>query len=151
MMSAISSNFLFSWTRRIKVSRCFSGNPASVCLRSCRFSAAIRPSRVFDVRALQLMSLLAISALVGVSTALVGPTSFLGFIVANISYQITRTYRHRAIFITGSLIAILLLVFGEFLVEHIFSFNTTLNVIIEFTGGCYFIGQILYKRNGNKG
>ncbi|MDN6013497.1 MAG: iron chelate uptake ABC transporter family permease subunit [Lactococcus sp.] len=104
-----------------------------------------------DVRALQLMSLLAISALVGVSTALVGPTSFLGFIVANISYQITRTYRHRAIFITGSLIAILLLVFGEFLVEHIFSFNTTLNVIIEFTGGCYFIGQILYKRNGNKG
>lgn len=98
---------------------------------------------------LQLMSLLAISALVGISTALVGPTSFLGFIVATISYQVAKTYRHRTLFLTGSLIAILLLVFGEFLVEHIFSFNTTLNIIIEFTGGCYFIGQLLYKRNGH--
>lgn len=102
-----------------------------------------------ELKHLQLMSLLAISALVGISTALVGPTSFLGFIVATISYQLTKTYRHRLIFITGSLIAILLLVFGEFLVAHIFSFNTTLNIIIEFTGGCYFIGHILYKRNGH--
>ncbi|WP_367300987.1 iron chelate uptake ABC transporter family permease subunit [Leuconostoc carnosum] len=103
-----------------------------------------------NLRFLQLVSLLTISALVGISTALVGPTSFLGFIIATISYQVTQTYRHRTVFITGSLIAILLLIFSEFLVEHIFSFNTTLNIIIEFSGGCYFIGQILYERNGNK-
>ena len=103
-----------------------------------------------DLRRLQLMSLFAITALVGISTALVGPTSFLGFIVANIAYQLMKTYRHRELFLAGSLIAILLLILGEFMVEHIFSFNTTLNVIIEFTGGCYFIGQILYERNGNK-
>lgn len=103
-----------------------------------------------DLRRLQLMTLFAITALVGISTALVGPTSFLGFIVANIAYQLMKTYRHQSLFLAGSLIAILLLILGEFLVEHIFSFNTTLNVIIEFTGGCYFIGQILYERNGNK-
>ncbi|WP_332407446.1 iron chelate uptake ABC transporter family permease subunit [Lactococcus laudensis] len=96
-----------------------------------------------DLKRLQLMTLFAI-------TALVGPTSFLGFIVANIAYQLMKTYRHKSLFLAGSLIAILLLILGEFLVEHIFSFNTTLNVIIEFTGGCYFIGQILYERNGNK-
>ena len=103
-----------------------------------------------DLRRLQLMTLFAITALVGISTALVGPTSFLGFIVANIAYHLMKTYRHQSLFLAGSLIAILLLILGEFLVEHIFSFNTTLNVIIEFTGGCYFIGQILYERNGNK-
>ena len=103
-----------------------------------------------DLKRLQLMTLFAITALVGISTALVGPTSFLGFIVANIAYQLMKTYRHKSLFLAGSLIAILLLILGEFLVEHIFSFNTTLNVIIEFTGGCYFIGQILYERNGNK-
>lgn len=103
-----------------------------------------------SLRALQLLTLFAITALVGIATALVGPTSFLGFIVANIAYQVMKTYRHRDLLITASLIATLLLVFGEFLVEHVFSFNTTLNVIIEFTGGCYFIGQILYERQGNR-
>lgn len=103
-----------------------------------------------NLRHLQLLTLFAITALVGLSTALVGPTSFLGFIVANITYQFMATYRHRVLLIGASLIAILLLIFGEFLVEHIFSFNTTLNVIIEFTGGCYFIGQILRERQGNR-
>lgn len=103
-----------------------------------------------NLRHLQLLTLFAITALVGLSTALVGPTSFLGFVVANITYQFMPTYRHRLLLIAASLIAILLLILGEFLVEHIFSFNTTLNVIIEFTGGCYFIGQILRERQGNR-
>lgn len=101
------------------------------------------------LRSLQLLTLFAISSLVGLSTALVGPTSFLGFISVNITYQMMKTHRHRLLFLCASLVSTLLLIFGEFLVEHLFSFNATLNVIIEFTGGCYFIGQILYERRNN--
>ncbi|MDR1606262.1 MAG: iron chelate uptake ABC transporter family permease subunit [Streptococcaceae bacterium] len=103
-----------------------------------------------DLRQLQLLTLVAITALVGISTALVGPTSFLGFIVATIAYQVMTTYRHRQLFVAASLIAMLFLILGDFLVTHLFTFNTTLNVIIEFTGGCYFIGRLLYERNGHR-
>ncbi|MEG2057222.1 MAG: iron ABC transporter permease, partial [Romboutsia sp.] len=37
----------------------------------------------------------------------------------------------------------LTLVSGQFLVERVFSFNTTLSVIINFIGGVYFIYLLL--------
>lgn len=94
----------------------------------------------------QTMLLITISALVGLSTSLVGPVTFLGFIVANMSYQLLGTYRHRELFLGGSLLAILLLVLGQFLVEQIFQLNTTLSIVIEFGGGIYFVGKIISER-----
>ena len=51
------------------------------------------------VNQFQLVLLCLISSLVGLSTALVGPITFLGFIVANMSYQFMKTYRHRELFV----------------------------------------------------
>lgn len=99
-----------------------------------------------DVARLRLLTLVAVSLLVGIATALVGPVTFLGFIVANISYQLFQTYEHRTLFIGGSLLAILFLVAGQFLVEQVFQLNTTLSVVIEFTGGLYFILKIIRER-----
>lgn len=98
------------------------------------------------VSKLQTILLITISALVGLSTSLVGPVTFLGFIVANMSYQLLGTYRHRDLFLGGSLLAILLLVFGQFLVEQVFQLNTTLSIVIEFGGGIYFVGKIISER-----
>ncbi|MGK0552146.1 iron chelate uptake ABC transporter family permease subunit [Enterococcus faecalis] len=94
----------------------------------------------------QLFLLLMISLLVGLSTALVGPVTFLGFIVANISYQMMDTFQHRPLFAAGSLIAILFLVCGQFFIEHLFQLTTTVSVVIEFTGGVYFVGKIIRER-----
>lgn len=99
-----------------------------------------------NIPPLQFSLLVVISSLIGVSTALVGPITFLGFIVANISYHFIGTYHHRQLFIGGSLIAIFLLIFGEFMVEQVFKLNTPLSSVIEFTGGIYFIGKIIYER-----
>lgn len=99
-----------------------------------------------NVPRLQFKLLIVISALIGISTALVGPITFLGFIVANISYQFLATYRHRQLFLGGSLIAIFLLVFGQFMVEQVFQLNTPLSSVIEFVGGGYFIGKIISER-----
>lgn len=94
----------------------------------------------------QTMLLIIISTLVGLSTSLVGPVTFLGFIVANMGYQLLGTYRHRDLFLGGSLLAILLLVLGQFLVEQVFQLNTTLSIVIEFGGGIYFVGKIISER-----
>lgn len=87
--------------------------------------------------------LMVIAILVSVATALVGPITFLGLLVANIAYEFLKTYRH-SILITGAiLISIIALVGGQLIVERVFTFSTTLSVIINFIGGVYFIYLLL--------
>ncbi|MDQ0157997.1 iron chelate uptake ABC transporter family permease subunit [Robertmurraya andreesenii] len=83
------------------------------------------------------------SILIATSTALVGPITFFGLIVANLSYQFLATYKHSTLIFGASLMGIIALVGGQFLVEHIFELRTTLSVIINFIGGIYFIYLLL--------
>ncbi len=83
--------------------------------------------------------LLIISLLVSVSTALVGPITFLGILVTNLTYELFRTRQHRYMLIICSVIACLSLVLGQFLVEHVLRFSTSVSIIINFVGGVYFI------------
>lgn len=83
------------------------------------------------------------SVLIAVSTALVGPITFFGLIVANLSYQLFKTYKHTVLIIGASIISILALVGGQWVVERVFTFSTTLSVIINFVGGVYFIYLLL--------
>lgn len=99
-----------------------------------------------NVPKLQLQLLIAISVLVATATALVGPVTFLGFIVANVTYQYLHTYRHRQLFCGGSLIGMLLLILGQFFVEQVFNWQTTMSVVIEFVGGVYFVAKLLRER-----
>ena len=87
--------------------------------------------------------LLVVAVLVSISTALVGPITFLGLFVVNLSYQFFKTYKHSYL-ITGSvLISIIALVGGQFIVERILNFSTTVSIIINFIGGLYFIYLLL--------
>lgn len=80
-----------------------------------------------------------VSIMIAVSTALVGPITFLGLLTANLSRQLLKTYKH-SILVTGSiLISITALALGQFFVERILVFSTTISVIINFIGGIYFI------------
>ncbi|MDN4495212.1 iron chelate uptake ABC transporter family permease subunit [Ureibacillus aquaedulcis] len=83
------------------------------------------------------------SVLIATSTALVGPITFFGLIVANLSYQFLVTYKHSVLILGAGLISVIALVGGQFIVEHIFEMNTTLSVIINFVGGIYFIYLLL--------
>lgn len=83
------------------------------------------------------------SILIAVSTALVGPITFYGLIVANLSYQLFKTYRHGILIAGAGIISIIALVGGQWLVERIFTFSTTLSVIVNFIGGLYFIYLLL--------
>lgn len=94
----------------------------------------------------QLLILFLVSLLTGTATALVGPITFLGFIVANISYQLMPTYRHSYLFPTAILLGIIFLVGGQFLVEQVFQLKTTISVVTQFIGGLYFIWKIIYER-----
>ncbi|MGL5642657.1 MAG: iron chelate uptake ABC transporter family permease subunit [Paraclostridium sp.] len=84
-----------------------------------------------------------VAILVSVSTALVGPITFLGLLVTNVTKQLFKTYKHSYLISASILISILTLVNGQFLVERVFTFTTTISVIINFIGGVYFIYLLL--------
>src|SRR5690625_365761 len=77
--------------------------------------------------------------LVSVATALVGPVTFIGLLVVTLAYVFLKTFRHTHISIGAALISIIALISGQFLVEKVFTFQTTVAVLINFFGGIYFI------------
>ncbi|WP_163579253.1 iron chelate uptake ABC transporter family permease subunit [Gracilibacillus saliphilus] len=87
--------------------------------------------------------LIVIAIWISVATALVGPIMFLGLLVANVTYEFMKTYRHSYLLIASALISIVALIGGQLVVDRIFSFETTLSVIINFIGGAYFLYLIL--------
>ena len=99
-----------------------------------------------NIHLFQKKTLFSIVILTGTATALVGPTIFLGFIVATISYRLFYTYRHQQLFLGSFLIGVLLLISGQFLVEQVFQWKTTISVVIQFSGGIFFVGKIIAER-----
>jgi len=87
--------------------------------------------------------LMLVAILVSVSTALVGPVTFFGLIVANLAYQIAGTYKHRFILPVAVLLAVICLVGGQLILERIFAFDTALSIVIEFLGGIVFLALLI--------
>ncbi|EKS4345426.1 iron ABC transporter permease [Clostridium sporogenes] len=87
--------------------------------------------------------LIVVSILVSISTALVGPITFLGLLSVNLTYEFINTYKHKYLIIGSVFISIIALVGGQFIVERFLNFGTTLSVIINFIGGIYFMYLLL--------
>lgn len=85
------------------------------------------------------------SVLVAVSTALVGPVTFFGLLVANLAYIVLPGAKHKHILPGAVLIAFICLSSGQLVLEKLFDFNTALAILIEFAGGLFFIGLILRR------
>lgn len=90
--------------------------------------------------------LVVVAILMSIATALVGPITFLGLLVVNVAHQFLKTYQHKYLIFGSILISIIALIGGQFIVEKVFTFSTTLSVIINFIGGSYFI-YLLLKEN----
>lgn len=93
----------------------------------------VNPPRM--VREVLLVAVLLVSA----STALVGPITFLGLIVANVAYLVSASGKHTWTMPIAGLLAVAMLVGGQAVLEQVFGLSTVLSVIIEFGGGLVFI------------
>ncbi|WP_240356336.1 MULTISPECIES: iron chelate uptake ABC transporter family permease subunit [Myxococcus] len=92
--------------------------------------------------------LVLVAILVSVSSALVGPVTFFGLLVSNLSHALVRTYRHALVLPAAALVAAVALVAGQVVLEHVFAFDTNPRVIIEFVGGLVFITMLMRKAPG---
>ncbi|MCX8662034.1 iron chelate uptake ABC transporter family permease subunit [Gilliamella sp. B2911] len=89
--------------------------------------------------------LLLVSVLVSISTALVGPFTFLGLLIANLAYSISGSSQHRFLLPTAFLLGIIFLVGGQMFLEHVLNMVGALSIVIEFIGGSLFIFLLLKK------
>ena len=89
--------------------------------------------------------LVCVSLLMAVSTAMVGPMTFLGFLVATIAYQAADTYDHRYILPMAALIGFVTLSGAYFVLNHIFYAQGVVSIIIELVGGSIFLYVVLKK------
>ncbi len=90
--------------------------------------------------------LLGVTLCIAVATAMVGPISFLGLIIANLSRQLLKTYRHAQLILGSALFGMIVLVGGQLLVEHAYSYTIPVSVFITVGGGVYFLYLLLTNR-----
>lgn len=90
--------------------------------------------------------LLGVTLLIAIATAMVGPISFLGLIIANLSRQLFKTYRHTYLIIGSALIGMVTLLAGQALIERIFNFSANISAFINVGGGVYFLYLLLKNR-----
>ncbi|KMY33162.1 iron chelate uptake ABC transporter family permease subunit [Lysinibacillus xylanilyticus] len=91
-------------------------------------------------------TLVLVAILMSISTALIGPLTFYGFLVATLSYQAASTYDHRYIFPMALAIGFLIITSAYFLMYHVFHAQGVVSVIIELFGGIIFLTVVLRKR-----
>lgn len=89
--------------------------------------------------------LLLVSILVAISTALVGPFTFLGLLIANLAYSVSGSSQHRYLLPTAFLLGIIFLVGGQMFLERVLNMVGALSIVIEFIGGTLFIFLLLKK------
>ena len=90
--------------------------------------------------------LLGVTLAIAVATAMVGPISFLGLIIANLSRQLLRTYRHSLLVLGSAFFGMIVLVGGQLIVEHVYTYAVPVSVFITVGGGIYFLYLLLAKR-----
>ncbi len=86
-----------------------------------------------------------VAVLMAMSTSLVGPMTFLGFLIATLAYSVTDTYDHRRILPVAWLLGYVILAGAYFLLRHVLPMVDAVTIIVELVGGLVFLIVILRK------
>ena len=73
------------------------------------------------------------------STILVGPLQFLGFMIANLTYQLTKEYKHGVLWLFSAFLGLVIVLAAQLIVERIFLLTIPISVFIEGIGGVLYL------------
>ena len=90
--------------------------------------------------------LIGVTLCIAVATAMVGPISFLGLIMANLARQLLKTYRHSQLILGSTLFGMAILIGGELIVERVYHYAVPISVFIGVFGGLYFLYLLLTNK-----
>lgn len=92
-----------------------------------------------------LLTLVLVAVLISVSTSMVGPMTFFGFVVAMLTYQVVGTSRHARTLPMVVAVACATLLLASFVLRHVFYAAGLVSVVIELGGGLVFLVHLLRK------
>ena len=92
--------------------------------------------------------LLGVVLCIAIATAMVGPISFLGLILANLARQLLKTYKHSYLIAGSALMGMLAMIAGQLISQHIFSYAVPISTFITIGGGIYFLYLLLFRKGG---
>ena len=90
--------------------------------------------------------LLGVVFCIAVATAMVGPISFLGLIIANLARQLLKTHKHSHLIVGSALMGMLAIIAGQLISQHVFSYAVPISTFITIGGGIYFLYLLLFKK-----
>jgi iron complex transport system permease protein len=89
--------------------------------------------------------LVLVSVLMAVSTALIGPMTFFGFLSATLAYQLAGTHDHRRVLPIAVLLGFCVLSGAYLLMKTVFYAEGVVSILIELVGGTVFLIVLLRK------
>lgn len=89
--------------------------------------------------------LVLVAALISISTTMVGPMTFFGFLVATMTYQLVDSDRHDRVLPMAVLTGLATLLGAYLVLQHVFYAAGLVSIVIEFVGGLLFLAVILKK------
>lgn len=90
--------------------------------------------------------LLGVVLCIAIATAMVGPVSFLGLIIANLARQLLRTHKHSHLILGSALMGMLAIIAGQLISQHVFSYAVPISTFITIGGGIYFLYLLLFRK-----
>lgn len=92
--------------------------------------------------------LLGVVLCIAVATAMVGPISFLGLIIANLARQFLKTHKHCHLITGAALMGMIAMIGGQLISQHVFSYAVPISTFITIGGGIYFLYLLLFRKGG---
>ena len=92
--------------------------------------------------------LLGVVLCIAIATAMVGPISFLGLIIANLARQLLKTHKHSQLIVGSALMGMLAMIAGQLISQHVFSYAVPISTFITIGGGIYFLYLLLFRKGG---
>lgn len=92
--------------------------------------------------------LLGVVLCISVATAMVGPISFLGLMIANLTRAFLKTHRHGILIYGSALMGMLAIIFAQMISQHIFHYAVPISIFITIGGGIFFLYLLLFTKGG---
>ena len=92
--------------------------------------------------------LLGVVLCIAVATAMVGPISFLGLMIANLARQLVKTHKHHQLIAGSVLLGMAAMIGGQMISQHLFHYEVPISTFITIGGGIYFLYLLLFGKGG---
>lgn len=85
------------------------------------------------------MVIVIVIIMTSLSTILVGPLQLLGFMIANLTYQLTKEYKHGVLWLFSAVLGLVIVLAAQLMVERVFLLTIPISVFIEGIGGVLYL------------